>query len=62
MIQVRDAIWWKDACLLYFQQFSGKPIPYDIDRPIHCLDELEKIHLPINNYECPSKEILNKKR
>lgn len=62
MIQVRDAIWWKDACLLYFQQFSGKPIPYDIDRPIHSLDELEKIHLPINNYECPSKEILNKKR
>ena len=21
-IQARDAVWWKDACLLYFQTFS----------------------------------------
>ena len=25
-IQTRDAVWWKDACLLYFQQFSKQPI------------------------------------
>ncbi len=24
-IQSRDAVWWKDACLLYFQTFSGRP-------------------------------------
>ncbi len=33
---------WKDACLLYFQQFSLKPIPYDIERPVHELDDLMK--------------------
>lgn len=31
---------WKDACLLYFQQFSKKPIPYDIERPVNNLDEM----------------------
>ncbi|WP_321479806.1 alpha-glucuronidase [uncultured Bacteroides sp.] len=50
-IQTRDAVWWKDACLLYFQQFSRRPIPCDIERPIHDLDRLEKYHLKITNYE-----------
>ncbi|MGC9150988.1 MAG: alpha-glucuronidase [Microbacter sp.] len=31
---------WKDACLLYFQQFSRMPIPYDIERPVHELNKL----------------------
>jgi alpha-glucuronidase len=39
--QSRDAVWWKDACLLYFQTFSRQPIPYDIERPVHNLDELK---------------------
>ncbi len=61
-IQVRDAIWWKDACLLYFQQFSGMPIPYDIERPVHELKDLQKVHLPITNFECPTGELLNRNR
>nr|WP_244993029.1 alpha-glucuronidase [Bacteroides eggerthii] len=61
-IQARDAVWWKDACLLYFQEFSGMPIPYEIERPIHELKDLQKVHLPISNYECPTKELLNKNR
>lgn len=61
-IQARDAVWWKDACLLYFQKFSSMPIPYEIERPIHELKDLQKIHLPISNYECPTKELLNKNR
>ena len=36
---------WKDACLLYFQQFSRKPVPYDIERPVHELDDLIKIDM-----------------
>jgi len=44
-IQARDAVWWKDACLLYFQTYSRRPIPYDIERPIHDLDELKMIKL-----------------
>ena len=61
-IQARDAVWWKDACLLYFQEFSGMSIPYEIERPIHELKDLQKVHLPISNYECPTKELLNKNR
>lgn len=61
-IQARDAVWWKDACLLYFQQFSQMPIPYDIERPIHELDDLKKVQLGISNYECPSGELLNRNR
>ena len=33
---------WKDACLLYFQQFSKQHIPFDIERPINNLDDLIK--------------------
>ena len=40
--QSKNAQIWKDACLLYFQTFSKKPIPYDIERPINNLDELIK--------------------
>ena len=34
-IQIDDAIWWKDACLLYFQTFSQRPFPDDVETPIH---------------------------
>lgn len=61
-IQMRDAIWWKDACLLYFQEFSKQPIPADIERPVHELNDLKQIQLRINNYECPTGELLNKNR
>jgi alpha-glucuronidase len=61
-IQARDAVWWKDACLLYFQEFSGMPVPYDIERPIHSLEALKKVRLPISNHERPSEELLNEYR
>ncbi len=60
--QLRDAVWWKDACLLYFQEFSKLPIPYGIERPIHELEELKKIVLPISNFECPDSRLLNRNR
>jgi len=43
--QCLNAQVWKDACLLYFQQFSKMPIPYDIERPVHNLDDLIKIDM-----------------
>lgn len=49
-IQVKDAVWWKDACLLYFQTFSNRPIPYDIERPVHELDDLKKIKLDMKHH------------
>lgn len=60
--QLRDAVWWKDACLLYFQEFSKLPIPYGIEHPIHELEELKKIVLPISNFECPDSRLLNRNR
>lgn len=35
-----NAILWKDACIQYFQQFSGMPIPDGVDRPVHALDAI----------------------
>ena len=43
--QCRDAQIWKDACLLYFQQFSRRPIPYDVERPVNDLEYLENLDL-----------------
>jgi alpha-glucuronidase len=40
--QCINAQLWKDACLLYFQQFSRKPIPYDIERPVYDLKDIIK--------------------
>jgi len=49
-IQARDAVWWKDACLLYFQTFSRRPIPYSIERPVHELEDLKKIKLNLKQH------------
>ncbi len=40
--QSQNAQLWKDACLLYFQQYSHLPIPYDIERPVYELDIIIK--------------------
>lgn len=60
--QSRDAKWWRDACLLYFGQYSGMPLPKGVDKPAHSLDYYEKIKLPISNYECPSPKLLDSVR
>lgn len=38
--QATNAVLWKDACLLYFQQFSRMPIPNDLERPVNNLDDM----------------------
>jgi alpha-glucuronidase len=38
-IQERDAAWWRDAALLYFQTFSHRPLPDGVERPERTLDE-----------------------
>ena len=52
-IQARDSEWWRDACLLYFQTFSHRPIPQDVEHPVHNLDEMMKFRIPITMYENP---------
>jgi alpha-glucuronidase len=38
-LQERDAVWWRDACLLYFQTFSKRPLPAGVEKPQHTLQE-----------------------
>jgi len=38
-IQERDAVYWRDACLLYFQTFSKRPLPSGVEKPQKTLDE-----------------------
>ena len=52
-IQARDAEWWRDACLLYFQTFSKRPIPQDVEHPVHNLDEMMNFKINITMYENP---------
>ena len=44
-IQSSDAVWWKDACLQYFQEFSKLPFPQSVEKPERSLEELKKIKL-----------------
>lgn len=37
-VQERDAVRWRDSCVLYFQTFSGKPIPEGYEKPEHDLE------------------------
>lgn len=37
-IQEKDAVWWRNACLLYFQTFSKMPIPASYEKPDHTLE------------------------
>lgn len=48
--QTRDAMWWRDGCLLYFQEFSGLPIPSDLERPIYDLEDMKKFSIDIDNH------------
>lgn len=44
-IQESDARWWRDACVQYFGEFSGMPVPGDVEQPERPLEELKKIKL-----------------
>ncbi len=52
-IQARDAVWWRDACLLYFRTFSRLPVPYELERPVHELKDMMEYRIDITNFECP---------
>lgn len=43
--QERDACEWRDACLLYFQQFSKRPLPAGVEPPAHSLKYYEDVNL-----------------
>jgi len=45
-IQEQEAVWWRNACLLYFQTFSQKPIPSQYEQPDHTLEYYEALSFP----------------
>ncbi|CAD0007761.1 alpha-glucuronidase family glycosyl hydrolase [Flavobacterium chungangense] len=45
-IQYKEAKWWRDACLLYFQQFSGKELPKGVEKPIETLEYFQSLKFP----------------
>jgi alpha-glucuronidase len=42
-IQEKEAKVWKDACLLYFQTFSKRPIPDAVEKPEHTLEHYKSL-------------------
>lgn len=56
--QAKDAWWWRDACLLYFQQFSNKKLPKSSPKPRHQLDDLMRFHLDMDNYTAADPNLL----
>lgn len=39
--QYREALWWRDACVLYFQTYSKMPIPAPFTPPSRTLEEIK---------------------
>jgi alpha-glucuronidase len=48
-IQEKEARWWRDACVLYFQTFSMQPLPEGYETPERTLDE----YISIRHYHVP---------
>lgn len=45
-VQEEEAIWWRNACLLYFQTFSKQPIPKEYPQPDKSLDYYKNLRFP----------------
>jgi alpha-glucuronidase len=45
-IQHKEASWWRNACLSYFQTFAGKPVPATYAQPAHTLEYYKSLNFP----------------
>jgi alpha-glucuronidase len=45
-IHEKEAAWWRDACILYFQSHSGKPIPNGLKQPEKTLEYYQGLSFP----------------
>ena len=45
-IQLKEAKWWRNACLLYFQTFSGRDIPPGVEIPAENLEFYKSLKFP----------------
>ena len=44
-IQEKDAKLWRDACILYFQTFSKRPVPDVVEKPEHTLEYYKNLRV-----------------
>jgi alpha-glucuronidase len=45
-IQLREAIWWKDACMSYFQTHSKMEYPQEMEPPGRDLEYYKALRFP----------------
>ena len=45
-IQVNEAVWWRNACVLYFQTFSKQLIPAGYEKPDKTLEYYQSLYFP----------------
>ncbi|HEY4207290.1 MAG TPA: alpha-glucuronidase family glycosyl hydrolase [Puia sp.] len=45
-IQEKEAEWWRNACLLYFQTFSKMPLPAGVGKPNQTLEYYKGLRFP----------------
>lgn len=46
VVQEKEAVWWRNACLLYFQTFSKMPVPSNYEKPDHDLQYYKALKFP----------------
>lgn len=45
-IQYKEAVWWRNACVLYFQTFSKRQIPARLEKPEKSLAYYQSLEFP----------------
>ncbi|MES1217464.1 MAG: alpha-glucuronidase, partial [Bacteroidota bacterium] len=45
-VQEKEAVWWRNACVLYFQTFSKMPIPSNYEQPDNTLEYYKALRFP----------------
>lgn len=45
-IQQQEAVWWRNACVLYFQTFAKRPIPIGLEKPDKTLEYYQSLEFP----------------
>ncbi|MGS2764718.1 alpha-glucuronidase family glycosyl hydrolase [Sinomicrobium sp. M5D2P9] len=45
-IQFKEAKWWRDACMLYFQTFSKREFPKEMEKPSRTLEYYRSLEFP----------------
>lgn len=62
LVQAKDARWWKDACLLYFAQWSRMPFPQGVEPPARNIEEYMRVTIDHPIYGNMPTEVLERVR